>query len=128
MRAGVRSEERRALIAEAVKAVATGAREGCFAILTDADQEENYVQFKKGADRQAVFEVTSRRWGGRLPPLTDQQVAALQRLGFTHTESNLRQETNLEDPEAIARISEQAFAILGSPDTFTLGIELQDLD
>jgi hypothetical protein len=123
----VRREERRALIIDAVNKVASSRHEGGFAILTDADQAENYVQFMKTAPGQATVEVTSRAWGGVLPPLTEEHIAALMRLGFSRPDTNLRQTMRLADPTAIAAISEQAFEILGSPATFTLGIEFQDL-
>ena len=120
----MQSQERRVLTIDAVNSLATSPYGDGIAILTDADCEENYVQLRSLPNGLAMCEVTSRRWGGRLAPLTEQEIAALMRLGFARPDPNLRQVLNLSQAEAIADICEQAFAILDSPATFTLGREM----
>ncbi len=117
----MQSQERRVLIVDTVHSLAASPYGDGVAVLTDADCEENYVQFRSLPNGRALCEVTARRWGGRLVPLTEQEIAALMSLGFGRPDPNLGQELNLSQAEAIADLCEQAFAILASPATFTLG-------
>lgn len=99
---------------------------GDFVIFTDRQQPENYVQLTQ----DGLIEVTSRDYpNSHLPKLTAEQIAAVTYLGFGASANPNHQSTaDLSKPEAIAALCEQLFNILGSTDTFILGVSTELVD
>jgi hypothetical protein len=117
----LQSHERRHLIVEAIRRIAR--TENSFANFSDKVEPENYVQITG----DGVLEVTSRKYGGVLPPLDYHQILALTDLGFAaHPDPNYRKDVVIEQAQTIANVCEEAFVILACSPTFDLNIELEE--
>ena len=98
------------VLTETMGALAEKGQDGTFVIIEDADQPDQFVQFKLH-DGVVYGEVGSRQWVEPYKPLAEDAVIALRRLGFTGggPQQNYSVDGLPVDALALARLTEELF-------------------
>ena len=98
------------VLTETMGALAEKGQEGTFVIIEDADQPDQFAQFKHH-DGVVYGEVGSRQWVEPYQPLAEDAVIALGRLGFTGggPQQNYSVDGLPVDALALARLPEELF-------------------